>query len=181
MSNSLQDQLTLSAEGLHAAGQAALRARSAEAFGALEQAAGRFDGAVREAHQAATRNAVQGAMRALSAGAPLSDADRNAVRDVIVGDAAAYLQHQDHVNEWLAELTRLLDEILERCGSSDAATDRALRGATRESVRLIAQLRAYFDDQHRLEQFDQATARLDAPNRELLLSVLREKLSSPSR
>lgn len=175
------DDLTLFVEELHAAGQKALRSNSATDYSALESALNRFDSELRERRQLCDRDRIQPAMRALESGAPLDESARSAIREFIVGDALAYLEAENNLSDWQAELTRLLDLMLERANRGAATQMRALAGPLRDAVRLLPTMRAYFEDRERMAQFDRAMAKLDGPNRALLLSVLREKLSSATR
>ncbi len=159
----------------------AVRRPTVEAFELIEQQVNRFDTQLREVHQSLLADDARSAMASLKSGRALSEKEQSVLRALVVGDAESYLHMENNLHEWQTELNRLVGEM-KRLASSDA--DSAvfeLRGVVRDAVRLLPSIRAYMDEKCRLDRFDRALTNLDKANRELLVQLVGEMLSSPTR
>ncbi len=161
--------------------KSAISAGTPEGYETFEQHINRFESALRELEQAQSKGDVEKAVKSLSSGRALSPEEQAVVREMIVGDAESYLRMENNFKDWQAELQRLQGEMTRLARSSNPDAVRELRGVVKDAVRLMPNIRSYAEEKRRIEQFDTAFAHLDDGNRELLVQLLREKLSSPTR
>lgn len=161
--------------------QSALADKTADSFESLEQRANRFDSFIREMQQVRHANEARAAIRRLEGRDALTDVDRDTIRDLVVGDAAAYLKQENNLKDWLAELQRLGQRVQELSSRADDESVRELRGVVKDAVRLLPNIRSYMEEKQRLDRFNAAIANLDADNRRLLADLLREMMSSTTR
>lgn len=172
---------TQAVEDLKVLTKSALSGGTAEKYETLEQHINRLDSALREFEQSQLKGDVDKAIRALAAGRPLSREEQAAVRAIIVGDAEAYLKMENNFKEWQTELKRLEGEMERLARSPNLDAVQELRGVVKDAVRLLPIIRSYAEEKDRLDRFNTAFAHLDDDNRELLVTLLREKLSSTTR
>lgn len=175
------NSLTQAVEDLKVLTNSALSGGTAEKYETLEQHVNRLDSALREIEQAQLRGQVEQAIRALSSGQALSPEQQDAVRAIIVGDAESYLKMENNCKEWQAELKRLQGEMERLARSPNADAVQELRGVVKDAVRLLPNIRSHAEEKDRLNRFNAAFANLDEGNRGLLVTLLREKLSSTTR
>jgi len=168
-------------ESLSALVRSAALDRSPEAFESVEQQISRFEAMVREVQQARCSAETKRAIRNLQQGQPLAPEELEAIRMMVVGDAEFYLKHENNLNEWLAELDRLMAEVRRLAATGEDRALAELRGVLRDAVRLLPNIRSYMEEKRRLDRFNTAFASLDPANRRLLVELLQEMLDSPRR
>lgn len=181
MTNLVATELTAAADQIQAATQTVLDAATPEAFEQLEQRINRLGVFLRESLQAELSPLVKAALRALERGDAVPPDQLDAIRALVVGDAAEYLAAENNFDEWVAELQRLATEIARLASSADSAALRRLRGTIQDASRLLPAMRSYAADKQRIAQFDRAFGSLDDGNRRVLIDVLREMLASSTR
>lgn len=168
-------------DDLHTLMKSAISAGTPEGYETLEQHVNRFESALRELEQSQSKVEVEKAVKSLSSGRALSAGEQAVVREMIVGDAESYLRMENNFKDWQAELQRLQGEMARLARSPNPGAVRELRGVVKDAVRLMPNIRSHAEEKRRIGQFDAAFAQLDDGNRELLVQLLREKLSSPTR
>ncbi len=168
-------------EDLKTLTKSALSGGTPEGYETLEQHVNRFESALRELEQSQLSGQVEKAVKSLSAGRALPPEEQAAVRAIIVGDAESYLKMENNFKEWLAELQRLQGEMERLASSPNPDAVQQLRGVVKDAVRLLPNIRSYAEEKDRLDRFNAAFGNLDDGNRELLVQLLRERLSSTTR
>lgn len=181
MADQGSDSCVQAVEDLKVLMKSALSGGTAEDYETLEQHVNRLESALRELEQSQLSAPVEQAIKSLSAGRALSPEEQAAVRAIIVGDAESYLKMENNFKEWQAELQRLQSEMERLARSPNADAIHELRGVVKDAARLMPNIRSYAEEKDRLNRFNAAFAQLDDGNRELLVTLLREKLSSSTR
>jgi len=174
-------KLTEEADILSQTAANALNNRTPEAFESLEQCANHFAEMLREVQQADLRPQVKAAIHHLESGRPLTPEEQAAIRTLLVGDAERYVALENNFDDWAGELERLTDQISRAANAADDENLANLRGMIKDAARLVPSMRAFAEEQRRVEQFDRAIAGLDDANRTLLVQLLREMLDKPTR
>lgn len=174
-------ELNQTVKGLTLLAQSALAQGTADAYETLEQQVNRFESALREIQQTRMASQAREVIARLKSRDPLSPEDQAAIRDLIVGDAAQYVKQENNLNDWLGELQRLSQEMERLARSTEDASIGSLRGVVKDTVRLLPNIRSYMEEKGRVDKFNAAFASLDNDNRKLLIQLLEEKLSSPTR
>ncbi len=171
-----------SIENLRRIASAAIQAESADDFGIVEAQISRIEAGVRELQQEIWADQARVAIDHLEGGEPLTQQDTQVIKTFLVSDAERYLSLENNFNDWVNELNRLLDELAQRVTQLNNPENVAdMRGVLKDAIRLVPDIRNYFDEKSRLDRFQQALATLDQPARELLSKILREQLASPTR
>lgn len=168
-------------EGLNMLIREAGRRPSVEAFETLEQQLGRFDVRLREMQQENLGARAKAALSNLRGGRPLSEEDKAVLRSLVVGDAESYLKMENNLHDWMNELARLEKEMERLAADGSDESLLQLRGVVRDAMRLMPSIRGYMDERARLDRFCTAMSSLDEANRNLLVQVVNEMLSSRSR
>lgn len=181
MTASVHNNALTTVEDLMVLMRDAVRCPTVDALETLEQQLGRFDTALREMQQEKFGDRAKSALTNLRGGRPLSDDDKSTLRSLVVGDAESYLKMENNFHDWLKELTRLENEMVRLSASVDDESFRQLRGVVRDAMRLMPSIRSYMDEKARLDRFNRAMSNLDESNRNLLVQVVNEMLSSRSR
>ncbi len=159
----------------------AVRLKTVESFETLERQVNHFETFVRELQQARCADDARAAIRHLESNQALTDADRQTIRALVIGDAEQYIKQESNLNEWLTELQRLTDRMSDVAGSDSQDAIDEMRGIVKDAVRLLPNIRSYMEEKDRLDRFNAAFATLDDDNRRLLVDILREKLASATR
>jgi hypothetical protein len=161
------------------ASQRAMKSLLPTDFEWLESQLQRFESLVRESHQAWLQQEANQLVGRLEGNDPLTPRDTDVLRSLIVGDAQCYVALENNVEDWKAELTRLIDEVRKEANQGQAANLMMLHGLLMDAVRTAADLRNFYGHQNRLERFEQAMANLTQEDRELLAQNIRGKLDDP--
>ena len=175
------DQLVETVQGLKEAATSALAHGSADDFEAFERYLSEVDAFVRETQQSLWANEAKATVRRLEKGDPLHPQDHDLIRAFLISDAQSYLAHENNYNDWLKELSRLVDDLCKQVSTVDRETIADLRGVLKDAIRLVPDIRNYLDEKRRVEKFEQALGTLDASSRDMLVRVLREQLRSQAR
>lgn len=177
----ISNDLTVMVGELESFVRSALSTRTAESFEMLERQVNRFDSSIREVQQARRATEARAAIGRLEGHEPLTEADRESIRTLVVGDAEAYIKHKNNLNDWLAELERLSTEMQAMAGRGDDEVIEDLRGVVKDAVRLLPNIRSYMEEKERLDHFNAALDKLDNSDRQLLAEVLRGMLAGSTR
>jgi len=175
------EQLSGTIQNLKEAAASAFANQSAEDFESFERYLNEVEAFVRETQQAMWTKEAQTTIRRLEKGEPMNPQDQELIRTFLISDAEKYLAHENNFTDWTHELQRLIQEIGKRVNTVDRDSIADLRGMLKDAVRLVPDIRNYFDEQRRVEKFEQALTTLDKTSRDLLVRVLREQLRQTNR
>ena len=144
----------------------------------LEEQVDQLEAEAREAFQ--SRMNFGPLLSKLEAGKSLSADDLKALELLIVGDAEYYLKYESEVEEWKAQLKRVLDQIAGlRASTLDVDTLMHVRALCREAHEAIADLVFYFDSKERVAKFRAATqGAIDSDGYHFLAEIVRQMLAS---
>src|ERR1700678_2806270 len=116
----------------------------------------------------------------LVAGGGLTSADLKALELLIVGDAEYYVKYESEMEEWKAQLKRVLDEIASlQTSTLDVDGLMRLRALCREAHEVLADLVFYFDAKERAAKVQAATqGKIDTDGYRFLTEIVRRALTS---
>lgn len=151
---------------------------SSEDYEFLEEQVDQIEADAREAFQA--KLDCRSLLSKLTAAKPLSADDLKTLELLIVGDAESYLKYESEVDEWKAQLKRVLDQIGVLQSSTFGGENlMQLRTFCCEAHEAIADLVFYFDAKERVDKFRAATQRsIDSDGYRFLAGMVREMLAS---
>lgn len=175
------DQLTDMMQELKSAAESALAGQNAKEFSEFESFVNQVDALVRETQQAMWGGEAKAVIKKLERGDALADSDREIIRTFLVSDAEHYLAKENNFGDWQHELKRLVADLSKRANTVDKHSIAEMRGVVKDAVRLVPDIRNYFDERERVKKFDSALKSLDQPSRDMLAKLLREQLTSPKR
>ncbi len=175
------DQLSEAIHSLKGAASTALANPSVEGFEAFEKYVNEIEAFVREVQQAMWATDAKQTIRHLEKGVPLDETDRAVIRTFLISDAERYVALENNYDDWLRELERLVDDLERRVHTVDRYNIGDLRGALKDAIRLVPDIRNYLDEKRRIDNFEQATESLDKQSCDMLVRLLKEQLSSSKR
>lgn len=159
----------------------ALKNQCAEGFEALERHLGEVDGYVRELQQSLWSAEAKDTIRRLEKGEALTAADQKLLRIFLISDAKAYLEHENNFQDWVAELERLISHLSSNVAKLNRDNIADYRGVLKDAMRLVPDIRNYFDEQRRVEKCEVALTELDQTSRKMLLKLLQDQLRCDRR
>ena len=112
----------------------------------------------------------------LEQGAPLTEAERNTLRSLIIGDADQYLKYDDNFARTKAELARILDQV-EKLRSHDLDVEALmhLRVLCKEASSALAPTLHYLEQKDRVRMFEEHTrGALSKDARQILVRIIKE-------
>lgn len=144
----------------------------------LEEQVDQLEGEAREAVR--SKLDLAGLLGKLTGNKPLTPADLKTLELLIVGDAEYYLKYESEVDEWKAQLKRVLDQVAALQNSNlDVDTLMHLRALSREAHEAIADLVYYLDAKERVAKFRAAIqGSMDPEGYRFLAGIVREMLAS---
>ena len=135
----------------------------------------------REGFQAQVKPAYPGLLKKLEAGASLTDEEYRLLRLLIVGEADYYIEHENDLQNWHAELDRLLDQIktLQDTGLQSIDQYLHLQALCHDATRIIPNLVHFYREQERVERFEEATANgINKESGKILADIIKEMMHS---
>lgn len=116
----------------------------------------------------------------LSGRKPLSPGDIKTLELLIVGDAEYYVKYESELDEWRAQLKRVLEQIANLANAAlDVDSLMHLRALCREAHEVLADLVFYFDAKERAAKFHAATqGPIDNEGYRFLANIVREMMGS---
>ena len=153
-------------------------AETSENYEFLEEQVDQLEGQAREAFQ---EKLDLGALLAkLRASKPLTSSDLQTLELLIVGDAEYYVKYESEIEEWKAQLKRVLDQIAKLQGENlDIDAFMHLRALCREAHEAVADLVFYFDAQERVAKFRATTqGAINPAGYHFLAEIVGEMLAS---
>ena len=158
-------------------------ADDAEACERLYLAVGTLESAVREHFQALLRRDFTVIADKLDAGDPLDPEERATLKQLLTGVSRHYVESENDVDSWRAEIRRLGEELREASEAGELGIDALIRiqSLCREAVRVVPDLRHYLSERGRLARFDESLASLDPGEAKMLARVVRDMMVSARR
>ena len=134
---------------------------------------------LREYAQELTAVEVKQLANKLKGSEPLSSKEIETLRLCIVGDAESYVNIENSVPEWKAELRRVMGQISACTADNPKAIDvLRLQALLRDADRVVDDLTFYAAQQDRVAKFNSAVQNLTPEDRGLLFGLLNTKLES---
>jgi hypothetical protein len=155
-----------------------LQADAAEDCGALDQAIRRVDDLAREAiHQRLASDLLRIADK-LDSGAALSPDDERNLETFAIGNAARYVSAENNVEEWKAEVRRLIAELDDVASIAESSVDRLLhvRALCRDAMGVLPELIHWMEEKERIERFRAGAVSRDPERGRIIARFLRESL-----
>lgn len=159
----------------------ALQREEISAYEALSRTIGEMDDHARELFQRQYAAEYAALASKLERGQPLTAAELQHLRLLIVGDAQAYLQHENNFEDWQAEIKRIADElaILRASGLGDGEALLKTQALCRDARNVIPDILNYLRERERLQRFDTVTAgQMDASTARFFATMIREMLAT---
>lgn len=175
------DQLTETIHSLKDSAAGALKQQTLEQFEALESYVAEVDVYVREVQQGLWANEARGTIKKLEKGEALDACDLDLLRVFLVSDAERYLAVENNYADWIAELRRIMEDLVRRAETVDRHTIADLRGVLKDAMRLIPDIRNFLDEKQRVTKFEQAINNLNEGSRKMLIKLLSDQLASSKR
>ena len=151
---------------------------SSDNYEALEEQVDELEMRAKEAVH--NKTDLKSLLSKLRSRAPLLPADLNTLELLIVGDAEFYLKYESELDEWKAQLKRVLDQIaaLQHAGL-DVNSLMQTRALCREAHEVLADLVFYFDAKERAAKFKMATqGQIDVEGYGFLAEIIQSQLNS---
>lgn len=109
----------------------------------------------------------------------LSDEDLIKLKLWIIGDAEYYIKKEHNIEEWNANLKRLIGEIKESwTDHPDAERLLKLKSLAREALGAVADVSFYIKQKESVEKFNAAIKEIGESERVVLVSLLEQKISA---
>jgi hypothetical protein len=135
----------------------------------------------RETFQALVEKQYTDLVLKLESGDALTGEEKQVLKLLVVGAAEYYLKEEEQVDEWRAELDRLMGEM-ERLKSENLLTVDAileLQALCKDARRVLPDLVYYFTERQRVERFQEAMrGPLDPVAARVLADTIRGMMSS---
>ncbi len=153
----------------------------AEEFNRLSNVFQNRKSAIREKIQAMTAKEVKGIVGKLAEGGDLSEEELDLVKLWIVGDAEAYSKMENNFEDWVAEFKWLESLIQEQESGAEEVQDLfRVQGILEDASRLAINIGYYLETRERIRRFEEATANMATMDRDLIVKILKLKMTSPS-
>jgi hypothetical protein len=158
-----------------------LEAEASAGYDALDQEMRTLESLAREAFQAKLGDHFWPLVEKLESGIPLASAEQDMLQLFMVGDAKYYVKYENDVENWKAEIKRLLEEMkhLQAAGLNDFDSLMHLRTLCREATRIVPDLAFYYREKERVRKFDEAVrGAIDRDTRRTLANMIKDMLAS---
>ena len=158
----------------------ALETPDAEEFNRLSSVFQNRKSAIREKIQAMTSKEVKGIVKKLAGGEDPTKDEMELVKLWIVGDAEAYAKMENNFEDWIAEF-KWLESLMEEEASDteDVQELFRLQGILEDATRLAINIGYYLETKERIRRFEEATADPALMDKDLIVRILKLKLTSP--
>jgi hypothetical protein len=152
----------------------------AEEFNRLSNLFQSRKSAIREKIQAMTSKEVKEIVKKLAEGGDPTREEMDLVRLWIVGDAESYSKMENNFEDWIAEFNWLESLVREQETGPEEVQDlfRVL-GILEDASRLAINIGYYLETKERTRRFEEATSNPALMDRDMLVKILKLKLTSP--
>lgn len=151
-----------------------------EEFNRLSNVFHHHKSAIREKIQAMTSKEVKGIIKKLAEGEDPTKDEMDLVKLWIVGDAEAYSKMENNFEDWIAEFKWLESLMAEQASGTEEVQDLfRIQGILEDASRLAINIGYYLETKERIRRFEEATANPTLMDRDLIVKILKRKLTSP--
>ena len=135
---------------------------------------------IRERVQEITSKEIKNIIDKLESNKPLSTEDMQCMGLWIVGDAESYTELENNFRDWLDEFKRL-GIVLEQCENRELSLNELfkLQGTLEDTIRVAADIGNFLEKKERIKKFQEATKNIANLDKEIIITILTEKLKSP--
>lgn len=137
------------------------------------------DKELRETFQRMTKQEVFRIIGKLNANQPLTSAELDMVKLWIVGDYESYVKTENNFNDWVSDVSRIVDEI-ENVGKSpvDGKSIMHLRALLLDAKRSCMDIAHFLERKECVARFEESSQELDPEERETLVKMLKFSINS---
>jgi len=134
---------------------------------------------LREYMQNITRNDTSKIIQKLESGRDITPEELKLIKLWLIGDAEYYTKLENNYNDWLNELKRIIGEI-QRISETEESLDtiNSLIAMLEDGIRVVHDIIFLLEKKERIKAFEESTQQLDKSEREVLVRLLRGKLTS---
>ena len=152
----------------------------AEEFNRLSNVFQNRKSSIREKIQAKTSKEVKEIVKKLAKDGDLTKEEMDLVKLWIVGDAEAYSKLENNFEDWVAEFKWLESLVEEQESSAEEVQDLfRVQGILEDASRLAINIGYYLETKERIRRFEEATSNPALMDRDMLVKILKLKLTSP--
>jgi len=158
----------------------ALETPDAEEFNRLSSVFQNRKSQIREKIQSMTSKEVKGIIKKLADGEDPTKDEMDLVKLWVVGDAEAYAKMENNFEDWIAEF-RWLESLLseQEAGTEEVQDLFRVQGILEDASRLAINIGYYLETKERIRRFEEATSNPALMDRDMLVKILKLKLTSP--
>jgi len=158
----------------------ALETPDAEEFNRLSSVFQNRKSQIREKIQSMTSKEVKGIVKKLADGEDPTKDEMDLVKLWVVGDAEAYAKMENNFEDWIAEF-RWLESLLseQEAGTEEVQDLFRVQGILEDASRLAINIGYYLETKERIRRFEEATSNPALMDRDMLVKILKLKLTSP--
>jgi hypothetical protein len=141
-----------------------------------------LDNDLREGIQLGTTDGMAAIIIKLDSDQEITAGELELIRLWMLSDAEYYIQLENDLPNWIAELERLFSELKAHSThelSSDAMGKAS--GAVRDALRVISDVEFFRAQELRIKRFEAATETITTENKQHLSRLLKQKLRSPKQ
>lgn len=167
-------------KGVSQSMRAAAQRNTFDEFSRLETELVKTKNEVKERIQSLTAERVKAIIQKLEKNQPVSDEEKDFVRLWVVGDAQGLTRMKDVLQDALSEFQKLSDLIQDFENKKESVTELVnLHGVLEDSLRVVAEVTHFLEDQERIERFEKAIKDLDREESKFIAKILHEELIAP--
>ncbi|MGH7502506.1 MAG: hypothetical protein ACREL7_12205 [Longimicrobiales bacterium] len=155
-----------------------LQSDAAEDCGALDQTIREVDALARETIQQRLAGEVRRIADRLDAGAALTREDERHLEMFAIGSAARYVSEENNVDDWKAEVRRLIAELDDAATIAGSSIDRLfhVRALCRDAMGVLPELHYWMEEKDRIERFRAGALSRDPERARIVARFIRESL-----
>ncbi len=144
------------------------------------QALSKIKNELRETIQELTSDEIRIIIDKLEKGEFLTSRDLECLRLWIIGDAESYSEMENNFDDWLNEFTRL-QNVLKEYENKELSLEELfkLQGIIEDASRVAGDIKNFLEKKEQIKNFETAIKNPQDLDREVLLYILKTKLTSP--
>ncbi|VAX35744.1 hypothetical protein MNBD_UNCLBAC01-204 [hydrothermal vent metagenome] len=138
-----------------------------------------LEGDLREYIQEITKSEIEKVISKLENNTILDAEDIDYIKLWIVGDADYYVKMENNYNDWIEEMKRIVGEMnKEDFFTLDFKASSKLRAMSLDGIRVLGDIMFFLKQKERIKNFSESTQKIDPQERNLLIRLLKGKISS---
>jgi hypothetical protein len=161
--------------------ESGMRSESPDECGAADQLIREADSFARERVQSLLRTDLERIAEKLEMGVALTLTEERTVETAVIGSAIGYIEIENNVAEWKAELTRLMEELRIAGSRTDVDGMLRVRGLCRDALNVLSDLLLYVREKERIQRFREGASSGDPERGRIIARFIRESLESEIR